>query len=71
MKSRQHLLQGGASGLPAVVPGKPGQSYLFELVTSKADQQHMPPKGDRLNAEEGVNSDGEGQGDPLTGGTSK
>ena len=52
MKSRQHLLQGGSSGLAAVVPGKPGQSYLFELVTSAADQQHMPPKGDRLNAEE-------------------
>jgi hypothetical protein len=52
MKSRQRLLQGGASGLPAVVPGKPDKSYLFELINAAADQQHMPPKGPGLDAKE-------------------
>jgi mono/diheme cytochrome c family protein len=43
MTSREALLAGGDSG-PALVPGKPAESYLFELLAADADP-HMPPKG--------------------------
>jgi len=52
MKSRQRLLQGGASGSPAIVPGKPEKSYLFELITAESDEHRMPPKGAGLNKKE-------------------
>jgi mono/diheme cytochrome c family protein len=49
---RARLLQGGESGEPAVVPGKPHDSYLFQLVSAAADDYRMPPKGDGLTAEQ-------------------
>ena len=52
LQSRQRLLQGGASGLPAVVPGKPGKSYLFELITAGADEHRMPPRGAGLDQQQ-------------------
>ncbi|MEZ6131995.1 MAG: DUF1553 domain-containing protein [Planctomycetaceae bacterium] len=49
---RQRLLIGGESGQAAIVPGKPEESYLFELVSASADDYRMPPKGDGLSAEQ-------------------
>lgn len=49
---RDRLLQGGDSGDPAVVPGKPHESYLLELISAAPDDYRMPPKGDGLSAEQ-------------------
>jgi len=45
---RVHLLKGGDSGLLAMVPGKPEESYLMEVIQSDDPEISMPPKGDRL-----------------------
>lgn len=50
--NRDRLLAGGESGQAAVVPGKPHESYLFELVSAATDDYRMPPKGDGLSAKE-------------------
>lgn len=50
--NRQRLLAGGDSGQAAVVPGKPEESYLFELVSAHTDAYRMPPKGDGLTEKE-------------------
>ncbi|MEQ9409156.1 MAG: DUF1553 domain-containing protein [Fuerstiella sp.] len=52
ISSRQRLLSGGDSGDPAIVPGVPADSYLFQLVSAPADDYRMPPKGDGLSAQE-------------------
>ncbi len=44
-------LAGGDSG-PAIVPGKAGESDLLARVTSDDAESRMPPKGDRLSAQE-------------------
>lgn len=45
LKSREALLNGGESGKPAVVVGKPEQSPLFLAATRKSDDwSAMPPK---------------------------
>lgn len=44
--------KGGASGEPAVVPGQPDESLLMDRVTSTDELEAMPPKGDRLSAQE-------------------
>lgn len=49
MKDRVNLLKGGDSEFPAVVPGKPDESFLIELVTADPDDDRMPPKGDGLD----------------------
>ncbi len=36
------LLSGGESEMPAVVPGKPEESYLLELITPENDEASMP-----------------------------
>lgn len=43
--------QGGESGTPAIVPGKPGDSQLIALIKSTGDER-MPPNGERLTAAE-------------------
>jgi hypothetical protein len=43
-------LKGGKSGSPAIVPRKPETSELIARVTSKDDDDVMPPRGDRLTA---------------------
>lgn len=48
---RSNVLKGGESG-PALVPGKSGESLLIELVSDHAEDRRMPPKGDRLTAEQ-------------------
>lgn len=50
--SRERLLAGGESGQAAIVPGKPHESYLFDLVSADADDYRMPPKGDGLSQDE-------------------
>ena len=45
---RVHLLKGGDSGLPAVVPGKLHKSYLIEVIKSDDPEIGMPPKGGKL-----------------------
>ena len=41
------MLAGGESG-PALVPGKPGESLLLDMVS----EGHMPPEGEMLTKEE-------------------
>ena len=45
-------LKGGDSDESALVPGKPGESMLFVLASSRDDDERMPPKGDPVNAGE-------------------
>ncbi|MFT5467203.1 MAG: cytochrome c553 [Verrucomicrobiales bacterium] len=52
MKVRENLLVGGDSEIPAIVPGKPEESFLIELVTADPDDDRMPPKGDGLTADQ-------------------
>jgi hypothetical protein len=48
LDSREAALAGGASGEPAVVPGRPDEGELIARVTSADDADRMPPKGDPL-----------------------
>ena len=48
---RASLIRGGDSGLPAIMPGDVGKSYLLELVRGSDDAElRMPPQGDPLSA---------------------
>ena len=47
---RPVLLQGGDSGLPAIVPGSPEKSHLIELLKSEDADERMPRKADPLSA---------------------
>ncbi len=49
---RPVLLQGGDSGLPALVPGSPEKSHLIELIKLKDPDERMPKKGDSLSPNE-------------------
>ena len=49
---RSRVLRGGDSGLAAVVPGQPEQSYLLDVVKHLDPEMKMPPDEDRLAAEE-------------------
>ena len=49
---KSSALEGGESGEPAVVPGKSAESQLIKFVTSKDPDDAMPPKGERLGAEQ-------------------
>lgn len=49
---RPLMLKGGDSGLSAVVPGKPNNSYLIELINHSDAEMRMPPDEDKLPAEE-------------------
>ena len=44
----------GRESSPAIVPNKPGESYLIELVTKQdsEDRSAMPPEGDPLTPHE-------------------
>ena len=53
LRTRAAMLQGGDSGEPALVPGRPEKSPLYVAVTRKDDTLKMPPKeADKLSAEE-------------------
>ncbi|MDR3638343.1 MAG: DUF1553 domain-containing protein [Isosphaeraceae bacterium] len=49
---RASALAGGASGEPAIVPGRTDESALIARVTSEAKSERMPPEGERLSAGE-------------------
>jgi mono/diheme cytochrome c family protein len=46
------VLKGGKNDGPAVTPGKPGESSLLARAKSTDEDTVMPPKGDRLTADE-------------------
>ena len=52
--TRDDMLKGGESGVPAVVPGKPGDSPLYLAITREHERwEPMPPKeNDRLSLDE-------------------
>src|SRR5687768_13456352 len=53
LDERPRMLRGGDSGAPAVVPGSSHKSHLIDVVAADDDDaDKMPPKGDRLKAEE-------------------
>lgn len=52
LDSRPHMLRGGDSGLPAVVPGKPEKSYLLELVSHLDSELTMPPDEEKIPEKE-------------------
>jgi hypothetical protein len=53
LRTREATLQGGESGEPAVVPGKPEESPLYLAVTREDPLLAMPPKeNDKLAAED-------------------
>ena len=45
-------MKGGDNHGPNIIPGKAVESSLIHLVTSSDDDEVMPPKGDRLSAEQ-------------------
>lgn len=49
---RADALKGGKSGLPAIVPGKSGESELIKRITTSNAEDIMPPKGEPLTAEQ-------------------
>src|SRR4051794_30982203 len=49
---KSNAFQGGDSGKPAVVPGKSAESVLIQRITSKDPDEVMPPKGEKLTADQ-------------------
>src|SRR5262249_37416732 len=52
LDARASLLQGGASGEPAILPGKSAASHLIKLVSGQVPDKVMPPRGQRLSPQE-------------------
>jgi WD40 repeat protein len=52
MTNFSRLLAAGESGSPAVVPGKPEESYLIDQITVHDGKAEMPKKGEPLPAAE-------------------
>ncbi|MCB1062458.1 MAG: DUF1553 domain-containing protein, partial [Verrucomicrobiae bacterium] len=48
LSTREGALKGGDSEMAAIVPGKPEESLLLELIHPDAGDDIMPPKGDPL-----------------------
>ena len=48
----QGILKGGGSGIAAVVPGQPEQSYLIEVISHLDPDLKMPPDQDKIPAKE-------------------
>lgn len=46
------ILRGGESGEPFIVAGKSAESYLIKRVTHENPKEVMPPKGERLTAQQ-------------------
>jgi len=46
------VFHGGDEGKPLVIPGKSSDSILIQRVTSNDEDEVMPPKGERLSAEQ-------------------
>ena len=45
-------LKGGEQHAPSIIPGKAKESPLIHFVTTSAEDERMPPKGERLSAME-------------------
>ena len=53
LTTREGMLEGGESGIPALAPGKPEESRMYIAVTWEDSSLEMPPKeNDRLTAEQ-------------------
>ncbi|WP_338020072.1 PSD1 and planctomycete cytochrome C domain-containing protein [Rhodopirellula sp. P2] len=52
LDSRPHMLRGGDSGLPGLVPGHPEKSYVMDVIRHAEDATAMPPDDDQLADEE-------------------
>ena len=52
MTQFEKLLEGGASGDPAIVPGNPDESQLLEWITPKDGKADMPPDGPPLTEQQ-------------------
>lgn len=52
LNSREGVLKGGDSGLPAVVASNPAESELLTRIRSKSDFERMPPTGKGLTPEQ-------------------
>jgi mono/diheme cytochrome c family protein len=50
MTTFDNLLSGGESGLPAIVPGNPDESYLVQQITPEGGRAAMPQRGRPLAA---------------------
>jgi mono/diheme cytochrome c family protein len=49
---KDDALRGGGSGVPAIIPGKSGESLLIRYVSGLDAKTVMPPSGPRLTAEQ-------------------
>src|ERR1051325_5389539 len=49
LDSFESLLRAGESKKAPIVAGAPGRSHLFELITTKDEDDRMPQKSDRLS----------------------
>lgn len=52
LDKKSSAFQGGDSGKPAIVSGKSAESVIIQKITSKDPDEVMPPKGERLTAEQ-------------------
>ncbi|WP_461508992.1 PSD1 and planctomycete cytochrome C domain-containing protein [Rhodopirellula baltica] len=52
LDSRPHMMRGGDSGLPALVPGHPEKSYVMDVIRHLDEDMAMPPDDDQLSDEE-------------------
>jgi hypothetical protein len=52
MMNRGEFLRANESGLPAIVPGKPGESELIRRITSSDPEERMPHEADPLSKKE-------------------
>lgn len=52
LDQKSSTFKGGESGEPAIVPGNLSKSHLLQLVTTHNADDVMPPKGERLKADE-------------------
>ncbi len=52
LDSLSGVLQGGESGKPAIVPGKPDHGEMMSRIRSADEEEQMPPKGERLTKDQ-------------------
>ena len=52
LDQRLGRLRGGGSGIAAIVPGKPDQSYLLDVISHRDPDLKMPPESDRIPEKE-------------------
>ncbi len=52
LDDRAIVLRGGESGAPAIIPGKSADSPLIQRVAGLNPDEIMPPKGERLSADQ-------------------